>query len=49
MAEKPATGDLVAPRWRRNPPALWIYIAAGVGLILLSGARIALERIGVRR
>ncbi len=46
---KPAPTDLVPPQWKRNPPALWVYIAAGVGLILLSGARIALERIGVRR
>jgi hypothetical protein len=46
---KPAPTDLVPPQWKRNPPALWFYIAAGAGLIILSGARIALERIGVRR
>lgn len=45
----PAPNDSVRPQWKRNPPALWVYIAAGVGLILLSGLRIVLERVGVRR
>jgi hypothetical protein len=46
---KPAPTDLVPPQWKRNPVALWVYIAAGVGMILLSGGRIVLERIGLRR
>ena len=46
---KPAPTDLVSPQWKRNPAALWLYIAAGVGMILWSGARVTLERIGLRR
>ena len=46
---KPAPTDPVPPQWKRNPVALWVYIAAGVGMILLSGARIVLERVGLRR
>ena len=46
---KPAPTDLVPPQWKRNPVALWVYIAAGVGMILLSGGRIVLERVGLRR
>ena len=47
--QKPAPTDLVPPQWKRNPVGLWVYIAAGVGMILLSGGRIVLERIGLRR
>jgi hypothetical protein len=46
---KPAPTELVPPQWKRNPAAWWVYIAAGVGMILLSGGRIVLERIGLRR
>lgn len=46
---KPAPTELVPPQWKRNPFALWVYIAAGVVMILLSGARIVLDRVGVRR
>ena len=46
---KPAPSELAPPQWKRNPAALWVYIAAGVGMILLSGARIVLERIGLLR
>lgn len=46
---EPAPTELVPPQWKRNPAALWVYIAAGVGMILLSGGRIVLERIGLRR
>lgn len=46
---KPSPTELAPPQWKRNPVALWFYIAAGVGMILLSGARIVLDRIGLRR
>ncbi len=46
---KPAPTDLVPPQWKRNPIGLWVYIAAGVVMILWSGARIVLERIGLGR
>ena len=49
LMPKPAPTELVPPQWKRNPAALWVYIAAGVGMILLSGGRIVLERIGLRR
>ena len=46
---RPAPSELAPPQWKRNPVALWVYIAAGVGMILLSGGRIVLERIGLLR
>ncbi len=46
---KPAPTDLVPPQWKRNPIGLWVYIAAGMGMILWSGGRIVLERIGLLR